>query len=54
MNRKENFTSGMSKCRSAKWRNKRKTLRSQSNGAGEFEYDQRAIVALQSVTTRND
>jgi hypothetical protein len=54
MERKEIFTIGILKCRNAKWKNKRKTLRIQSNGVGEFEYDWRATVSLHSVTARND
>jgi hypothetical protein len=52
--RKETLTTGIVKCRNAKWRNKCKTLRIPSNGAGDFEYDRRATVALHSVTARND
>jgi hypothetical protein len=48
MEHKEFFTTGMSKFQNEKWRNKRKTLRNQSNGASEFEYDQRVTVALHS------
>jgi hypothetical protein len=36
-----------------KCRNECKIPWSQSNGAGEFEYDRRANVALHSVTARN-
>ena len=48
------FTTRMLKLWNSEMRNKRKILRIQSNGAGEFKYDRRAIVALQSVTYRND
>jgi hypothetical protein len=37
----------------AKCRNECKIPWSQSNGAGEFEYDRRANVSLHSVTARN-
>jgi hypothetical protein len=54
MEHKEIFTTGFPKCRNAKLQNKCKTLQIQSNGAGEFKYDQRATVALHSVTARNE
>jgi hypothetical protein len=38
----------MPKCRIAKLRNKRKSLRIQSNGAGEFKTDRRATVSPHS------
>jgi hypothetical protein len=52
--RKETLITGILKFRNVKWRIKRKTLQTPSNGAGELEYDQRATVALLSVTARND
>jgi hypothetical protein len=39
------------KCRNAKLN--ARSYEIQSNGAGEFKYDRRATVALQSVTARN-
>jgi hypothetical protein len=50
----EIFTTGMLKCRNAKWRNKCKTLSIQSNGAGEFEHDQRDTVALHNQSISYD
>ena len=43
----------MSNCQMLKCRNECKIPWSQSNGAGEFEYDRRANVSLHSVTARN-
>jgi hypothetical protein len=43
----------MPNCRMPKCQNECKIPWSQSNGAGEFEYDRRANVALHSVTARN-
>jgi hypothetical protein len=40
--------------RNAKQKIKCKTLQIPANGVGDFEYDWRAIVALHSVTARNN
>jgi len=48
------FTTRMSKFQNVEMRNKRKIRHIQSNGVSEFKYDQRATVALQSVTPRNN